>query len=64
MKWVKDVEDEDGYGWLQRVFYRWREAEREDVPDYWINEDGNIDFYYYGKHMERNGNDQDPKEIK
>jgi len=64
MKWVKDVEDEDGYGWLQRVFYRWREAEREDVPEYWINDDGNIDFNYYGKHMEMNGKDQDPEDIK
>lgn len=51
-RWAERVKDEEGYFWLEKVFYRWREAEYEDLPDYWINEDGMLIIERWAQYME------------
>lgn len=56
-EWAEDVEDMPGYGWLEKVYYYWREAEQEDIPDYWVNDDHMIDMYYLIEYMESHKSD-------
>jgi len=60
--WAEDVEDMPGYGWLEKVFYFWREDEQKDIPEYWINDDHMIDMYYLIEYME--SHKSDPEELR
>jgi len=48
-----------GYGWLEKVFYYWREEEQKDIPEYWVNDDHMIDMYYLIEYMESHKSDPD-----